>query len=184
MNWLYVALPLLAFYVFWFGRLLFKKRYDRTSLLFALAHIPYLLVNLAAPFRGAFDPGYAGYSIGWLSIPKGFGVTLVTGFIVLSCLLLATRALQNRMRGLWTFAFLFDLFLAIAIALPLLLDIFSDPAGNTIELGEYLTINGIVVGVILFGLFSGPTFYACFVAGRHAAKSLFGKGSLGLKAES
>ena len=183
MNWLFVAFPLLALYLFWFGWLIRQRQYDRRLLLFALAHVPYLLINLVAPFRGVLDTEYAGYSIGWLSLPKGIGVTLVTGFIVLSCLLLASRALQHRMKGLWTYAFFFDLFLSVSIALPLLADIFRDLKGNTIELGEYLTLSGIVVAIIVFGLISGPTFYACWVAGKKAWQEWHRKESPGVKVQ-
>ena len=67
MNWLYIGLPLLLIYFGWFGYLLFKRKYHRSSLIFGLAHIPYLLINLVAPFRGILDQDYAGYSIGPVS---------------------------------------------------------------------------------------------------------------------
>ncbi len=168
MNWMYVALPLLAFYLIWFGILISRKKYDRTSLVFALAHFPYLLVNLVAPFRGLFDSNYAGYTFGWISLPKGPIVTLVSGGIVLACFILMTRALKNDMSGWWKLAFPVDLFLLVFTAFPVLLDIVMDPAASRIELGEYLQLSGWVVAGIMLGLFTGPTLFATWYAGKRA----------------
>lgn len=168
MNWLLVALPLLGFYLFWFGKLFFKRNYTRTLFWFALAHFPYMLVNMVAPFRGIFDPEYAGYTLGWVQLPKGIWVTLVVGAIVVGCFILATRALQNRMKGLWKFAFAFDVLLGIFIALPVLLDILGNLSDFRLELGEYLQISGVWVALLIFGILTLPTFYACYVAGKNA----------------
>ena len=167
MNWLYVGLPLAAFYIVWFAVMLFKRRYTRTLLLIGLAHIPYLLINLVAPFRGWIDAKYAGYHMGWLHLPKGPVVTLVIGFIVVGSFIITSRAFTNKMEGIWKFAFINDLFLTVMVALPVFLEVVMDPVGSKIMLGEYLTISGWVVALILFVLFSGPTFYSTWVTGKH-----------------
>jgi len=166
MNWLYVALPLALAYVIWFTFIILKKKYYTNLLVVGLAHIPYLLVNLVAPFRGLFDPNYAGYTFGLIELPKGPWVTIVVGFIVISSLLIASRAILNEMRNLWLFAFVFDLMLCITMAIPVLFVIVIDPSQANIQLGEYLTISGVVVCLLIFVLFSGPTLYATYFEGR------------------
>ncbi len=172
MNWLIIAFPLAGIYIIWFGYLLFKKKYTKPMLYFALAHLPYLFVNLVAPFRGVLDPNYAGYSIGWIVLPKGISVLLVVGLIVVLCLVLASRSLMDKMKGWWIYAFIFDLFLSIFVALPILLDVLADISAFTLELGEYLKISGYWVALLIFILFSGPTFYACYFAGKNVIQKM------------
>ena len=168
MNWLIVAFPLMGIYVLWFGYQLYKRKYDRALLLFGLAHIPYLLVNLVAPFRGVFDPEYAGYSMGLITLPKGIWVPLVVGTVVVVSFLLATRAFQNRMEKLWKIAFGFDLLLVILVAIPIVVDMLGNLDEFAIELGEYMRISGWVATGIIFLLFTLPTSYACYLSGRRA----------------
>ena len=166
MNWLYVGLPLALVYVVWFTYILTRRRYNKYLLAVGLAHIPYLLFNLVAPFRGMADSNYAGYTFGWLHLPKGPWVTVVIGFIVISCLIIASRAFFNQMNKLWLFTFVFDLMLSGLIAFPVFYDILIDPTSSRIQLGEYLNISGLVVAALFFFLFSGPTFYATYYSGK------------------
>ena len=168
MNWLFIGLPLAGLYLAGLVYLLLKKKYNRPLLFFALAHLPYLFVNLVAPFRGLFDPNYAGYAFGWLQLPKGIWVTVVVGAMVLGCLVLISRALLDNMKGLWTFAFVFDGLLSILIALPIFLDVAGNLADFRVELGEYLQISGVWVALLVLGIFTVPTFYACYWAGKKA----------------
>ena len=170
MNWLVVASVLILIYILWFGYLISRKRYTRSLLFLALAQLPYLLINLVAPFRGAFDSSYAGYSMGWIVLPKGFVVTLVIGFIVIACLFIASRALQGRMNGIWIFSFLLNLALLILIAIPVLVEIIVDISQFTVELGEYLKISGIWVALLIFIVFVIPTLYACIYSGSKSFK--------------
>lgn len=168
MNWLLVALPLAVFYLIWFGYLLFKRNYTNALLFFALAHIPYLLINLVAPFRGIFDPNYVGYSFGWIQLPKGIFVLLVVGGIVISCFVLASKALSNKMnKSLWVYAFLFDLVLCVFAAFPVLLDVMSNISEFTVELGEYLKVSGIWVALLVFLVLVWPVGYACYLSGKN-----------------
>lgn len=166
MNWLYVGLPLALVYVVWFTYILTKRKYNKYLLVVALAHIPYLLINLVAPFRGMVDSNYVGYSFGWLHLPKGPWVTIVTGLMVISCLVIASRALFNQMSKLWLFTFVFDLTLSVLIAFPVFYDILIDPMASRIQLGEYLNVSGLVVAAFYFFLFSGPTFFATYYSGK------------------
>ncbi len=134
--------------------------------LFAWAHLPYLLVNLVAPFRGILDPDYAGYSLGLIQLPKGIAVTLIVGFLVLICLFLMSRALMDRMNGLWTLAFLLDLLLVILVAAPLLIDILGNMDAFRVELGEDMQFSGFLVALLVFVVFTLPTGWACYTAAR------------------
>ncbi len=171
MTWLHFGYALLGLYMIWFTILLFKKKFSRALLLFGIAHIPYLLINLVAPFRGIMDPDYAGYSFGLLNLPQGPLVPLVVGSIVVSCLVIVSKAWLDQMEKLWKFSFVVDLFLTIAIAGPVFIGILIDPADASIQLGEFLTISGYVVALIILGIFSGPTFYACFYSWKKAFRS-------------
>lgn len=168
MNWLFVGIPLAGLYLLWFAYLLIRRRYDSALLLYALAHLHYLFVNVVAPFRGAIDPGYAGYNFGWLHIPAGPLVPLIVGSIVILSLITASRALLNRMQGWWKLAFGLDLFLSVMIALPVLLDVLGNMSDYRLELGEYLQISGVFVALLILLLFTGPTLYACYYAARKA----------------
>ena len=167
MNWLLIGLPLAGFYLIWFGILLYKRKYTRQLLYFALAQIPYLMINLVAPFRGVFDSNYAGYSMGWIQLPKGIIVTLVIGGIAVSCFLLATRALNNKMDSRWWgYAFAVNLLLSVFAAFPVFLDVVTNLSDFRVELGEYLQISGMWVALIIFLILVLPTFYASFLAGK------------------
>lgn len=172
MNWLYIGLPLAFFYLIWFGWLIRKKAYTRPLLIIAIAHFPYLLANLVAPFRGLFDTGYAGYQFGLIKIPAGVWVTLITGLIVIISFLIATRSLKNQMDKFWIVTFFFDLALLITMAGPMFLEILFDPTGSNIQLGEYLTISGIWVALITFFLFAGPTLYAVITAAKRIRQTV------------
>lgn len=164
MNWLIVGLPLAAFYIIWFAYLIFKRNYDKQMLFFALAHLPYLFLNVVAPFRGILDADYAGYNIGLLSIPQGILVPLVVGPIVVLSFIIATKALQRKMEKWWKTALLLNLALLITIALPVLVEIIVNSGEYRIELGEYLQVSGPFVALFIFMILPGPTLYATWIA--------------------
>ncbi len=170
MTWLHFGFILFGAYAIWFAYLLKKKRFTRPLLWFGIAHLPYLLVNLVAPFRGFLDPNYAGYSFGLIELPAGILVPLVVGSIVVLCLLIVSKAFTNQMENWWKLAFGLDLMLVGLVAAPLLFTILSDPGGNSIQLGEFLTLSGYVVAFIIFMLFTGPTFFALYYSGRMVFK--------------
>jgi hypothetical protein len=174
MNWLFVGLPLAGFYIVWFGYLIYKRNYTRQLLLFALAHLPYLFLNVVAPFRGIFDSEYAGYNIGLLSVPQGILVPLVVGTIVVLSFIITTKSLKGKMEKWWTVALIFDLSLLITIAFPVLVDILSNISEFRLELGEYLQVSGWFVALIIFVLLPGPTLYATWVSMKNT-KILSGK---------
>lgn len=171
MTWLHFGYVLLGFYAIWFTILILKKQFTRALLLFGMAHIPYLLINLVAPFRGIMDPDYAGYSFGLLNLPQGPLVPLIVGSIVIACLVIVSKAWLGQMDKLWKFSFAIDLVLSIVIAVPVFIGILINPSEGRIQLGEFLTISGYVVALIILGLFSGPTLYACYYSWKKAFRS-------------
>ena len=64
-----------------------RRRWTRLGLLIGIANMVLVSLNVVAPFRGLLDPRYVGYNFFLISIPPGFGVTLVAG----SMLLLSAR---------------------------------------------------------------------------------------------
>lgn len=164
MNWLIVGLPLAGFYIIWFGYLIVKRNYTKQMLFFALAHLPYLFLNVVAPFRGILDPEYAGYNIGLLSIPQGILVPLVVGTIVVLSFIIATKSLKGKMVKWWSIAFVFNLALFITIALPVLKEIILNSGEYRIQLGEYLEVSGPFVALFIFMILPGPTLYATWTA--------------------
>lgn len=164
MNWLIIGIPLALFYVGWYIYLILKKQYNRDLLIIALAHAPYLLLNVVAPFRGPIDPAYNGYHAGLIHVPPGIFVTMVAGGMAIASFIIATKCLLNKMDRYWIFAVMLDLLLSVFIALPMLYDILTDLNGFRLELGEYLQVQGIFVALIFFLLLVFPTLYSLFYA--------------------
>lgn len=164
MNWLLIGLPLATFYLVWFGYLIYQHKPKKYLVFFALAHMPYLFINLVAPFRGILDPDYAGYSFGLISLPQGIWVPIVVGSIVIMSFIICTKALQDRMGRWWRVAFVFDLGLLVAIAGPVLIDVLSNIQDFRLELGEYFQVSGWFVALIIAIILPGPIFYATWAA--------------------
>ena len=160
MNWLIIGLPLAVFYLTWFGYLIYKNKPQKSLVVFALAHSPYLILNLVAPFRGIMDANYAGYSMGLIQLPPGIWVTIVVGAIVVMSFLVMTKALQNKMAKWWIVTVIFDLLILIAIAGPVLLDTLTNMEDYRLELGEYLQLSGWVVALFIISIIPGPMLYA------------------------
>ena len=160
MNWLTFGFGVFGVYVVWFTYLLVKRKYTKALLWYGIVHLPYLLVNAVAPFRGFLDPEYVGYSFGLIVLPQGPLVLLVVGAMVAACIVIITKSMLNQMDGYWKFALVTDGLLAVFVALPTMIGIVSDPSEGTIKLGEFLTISGYVVALIIFILFTGPTLFS------------------------
>lgn len=173
MNWLYAGIFMAFAFIAWFTFIITKRKYDRPLLIIGLAHIPFLLINLVAPFRNLFDEMYVGYVLGWINLPRGPLVTIVSGGILIGSLIIASRAMLNAMEKWWTFGFLFDLLLSVAVGFPVLWDVITDPVGSRIQLAEFLSISGIYVAILTFILFSGPMFLSTYYMGKHLVKKIW-----------
>jgi hypothetical protein len=114
-------------------------------------------VNSVAPIRGAIDPNYLGYGFGLLHARRGLPVTAMSGAVFLLAGAAAFIAARNRTgSGMWLVAVTCMIF-AVIIGIPWLEALFSDPAKNKIQFGEYLTIPGSVATGILALLFVIPS---------------------------
>lgn len=149
-NWLHIALAAGLIYTGVFVYFAAKWRWTWAAMGVALANFMYVLLNLAAPFRGLLDSGYAGYKVGLVQIAPGPLVTVVTGGIVIAALAAACIALLNRPGRGMAFVALFDSLLLLIIGLPVMMDGIMAPDEFRIELGEYLQIPGLVA-VLLGG---------------------------------
>jgi hypothetical protein len=155
-NWLYVALVAGLAYAGPIGVFLARRQWTWAALGVAMANLCYVLPNLVAPFRGALDPAYAGYSFGVFRIPPGPLVTLVAGGITAAALASACLALRNRPGRGMAFIAIVGTVLLLTVGLPELLGGLMAPADYGIELGEYLRIPGLVSVAIVGALFCLP----------------------------
>jgi hypothetical protein len=155
-NWLYVGLGAFAVYFGMFSYYLAKRRWTWAGLGVALANLLIVMLNLAAPFRGALDPGYAGYNLGLIHVAPGLGVTLASGSMVVLALACACMALLNLRGRSMMFVAVVDGALLILVGLPVLFEGLTNTAEYRIELGEYLHIPGLVAVLISVLLFTVP----------------------------
>jgi hypothetical protein len=156
MNWLYFALAVFALaMVAWLAPLR-RGNWVWPGLVAGLGCLVTAGLNSAAPVRGLLDPNYAGYSFGLAHAGKGLEVTLVAGAIWLACIASALIA-ASRTRGgaLWLVSATCAALLVI-IGWPTLSGALRDPASNSIELGEYLRIPGLLGSAILLALVVAP----------------------------
>ena len=156
MNWAVFGISVSAVLTAAWLWLLAKKRWDWAGLYASLGCLIGACLNAAAPVRGFVDPDYIGYRFGMVASAKGVGVTLLAGGIFLACASSALLA-ASRVRGreLWlaaaTCAAMF-----VIIGVPTLQQALQDPAANSIQFGEYLTIPGVLATLISLLLLTVP----------------------------
>jgi hypothetical protein len=156
MNWLIFALAVGALLVGLWLRQVWRRKWSGPGLYASVGCLVAACLNAAAPVRGALDPDYVGYRFGVAAADKGQTVTLVAGSIFLltaaSAWLAASRSAG---RELWLVA-LTCAAMFVIIGVPTLQQSVVDRAGNSIQLGEYLTIPGLVGTAILILLLTIP----------------------------
>jgi hypothetical protein len=152
MNWLFFALGVFGLAVVAWLAALGRGNWEWPGLIAGLGCLVTAGLNSAAPVRGLLDPNYAGYAFGLARADKGIEVTLVAGAIWLACvasaLIAATRA---RGSALWLVAATCAALLVV-IGWPTLSGVVKDPSSNSIELGEYLRIPGLLGSAVLLAL--------------------------------
>lgn len=156
MNWAVFALAVTALLAIAWAMLLRKRRWSWPGLIASIGCLVTAGLNSAAPFRGVLDPDYVGYSFGLASARPGFAVTLVAGAIFLASAASALIAVGRSAGRLLWFVGATCAALCVVIGLPTLLQAIRDPAGNAIELGEYLAIPGWAGSLILILLVAVP----------------------------
>ena len=156
MNWVAFAAGIAGLVLVAWVIVLRRGNWAWPGLVAGLGCVVVAALNSAAPVRGLLDPDYAGYTFGLAHSDKGVGVTLVAGSIWLACVASALIA-ASRTRGaaLWLVAATCAALLAI-IGWPTVTAALTDPAANSIELGEYLKVPGLVGTVVLLALVVAP----------------------------
>lgn len=156
MNWgLYALVVSAALLIVWSVQV-FRKRPPIVALAVSLALLLVAAMNSAAPIRGLLDPGYMGYAFGLLKAKMGPAVTVVAGSVFISAVAAGLIAASVR-RGplLWIVSATCAAF-SIVMGAPWLADAVTDPSGNVIQFGEYLTIPGLVATILLLTLLCVP----------------------------
>ena len=171
MNWLYFAMAVFgAVTVVWIMTLR-KRQWEWAGLVAGIGCLVTAGLNSAAPVRGVMDPNYAGYTFGLAHSDKGIGVTIVAGAIWLACVASAFIAVTRRAgSALWIVAVTCAAMLVV-IGWPTVSAALSDPRSNSIELGEYLTIPGLVGSAILIALVAIPFLVGLIWSARAALRS-------------
>lgn len=145
-----------------------KRQWSWTGLYVSLGCLVFAMLNAVAPFRGAIDPDYVGYSLGWLRADPGIGVTMVAGPALAASALSAMIAARiSRGPALWFVALTCAVF-ALTVGLPTSIDVLADPNAFRIELGEYFAIPGLVGSGVVLGLVMLPFLVGTVWASRGA----------------
>lgn len=117
--------------------------------LLAGALLVVVCLNGAAPVRGLIDPNYVGYEFGLLRAEQGIAVTVIAGTVVLLAFFAALVAASCSAGPRLWFVAAVSGGLAIVLGLPLIADAFTRPTANVIQLGEYLTIPGLLATMLM-----------------------------------
>jgi hypothetical protein len=156
MNWAVFALGVSAALVSLWLWLVLRRNWSWPGLYASVGCLTAACFNAAAPVRGFVDPNYVGFRFGLVSADQGIGVTLIAGAIFLfgaaSALLAVSR---RRGRALWILA-TYCAAMFVIVGIPTLQQSVRDPAGNSIQFGEYLTVPGMVGTAVLILLMALP----------------------------
>jgi len=156
MNWLYVGLAAFAVYGGIFGYCVAQRRWTKAGLGVGLTNLLMVMLNLAAPFRGALDPDYLGYNVGLIHVQQGLWVTAVSGSIVVATLASACIAVLDLRGRAMGFVAAVDSALVLLIGLPISWEGLADPSDYSIQLGEYLVIPGMIAVLISAAIITVP----------------------------
>ena len=171
MNWLYFAMAVFgAVTIAWLVTLR-KRQWAWAGLVAGVGCLVTAGLNSAAPVRGLLDPNYAGYSFGLAHSDKGIGVTLVAGTIWLACVASAFIAVTRRGGSALWFVAATCAAMLVVIGWPTVSAAVADPSSNSIELGEYLTIPGLVGSALLIVLVVVPFVIGLAWAARQATNT-------------
>jgi len=154
-NWAYFAAGVFAFlFLIWF----FRARHANAGFIagvVSFAHLVIAGVNSAAPVQGYLDPAYSGYSFGLLHADPGLPVAMIAGGLWVVCVLSAFLALSHS-KGAMVFVALSSVALAVILGVPLLQGVMTNPEGNHLQVGEYLSLPGPTATVLIAIAFVAP----------------------------
>ena len=138
--WPYVALAVGGVAAIPFLYFLTQRRWTWIALIAGLANLVIVILNGAAPIRGALDPNYVGYGFGFLAAEKGIAVTFIAGGLVVASAISAWLAVRNRPGPVMLIVAATVAFHIVNVGFPLLDAILANPEELTIQFGEYLTV--------------------------------------------
>ena len=132
-----------------------REKPTKAAIAVAVANLFVAGLNMFAPYRALLDPGYVGYSFGFVEARRGVAVTIAAGTLFAVAAACAWLALKRPSRGRLLFIAVADglLFLNIGGAL---LASWLQGSDFRIQLGEYLTIPGALALAILLLLLAVP----------------------------
>ena len=160
MNWLWVAAASAVVYGTLFLACLWRRRWSWGGLLAAVPNLFVALMNSVAPIRGWADPEYLGFSLGFIRVERGPGVTLVSGtMFLLAIAAFCIILLDRRGSAMWLVA-VTDGLLALNLGIALAYGLVTQPGSAKIQLGEFLTIGPLPATLIMAGVFVLPLGFA------------------------
>ena len=154
--WPYVAFAMGAAAAIPFVCFALARRWSWIALIVALACLAVVIVNGAAPIRGALDPNYIGYGYGFLHADKGLSVTFIAGSVVLFSALSSWIAIRNRPGPLMLIVAATSAFHLVNAGFPLMDGLLADPKSVEIQFGEYLTVPYTVAIPAIFAVMVLP----------------------------
>ena len=138
--WPYVAVAVGAAAAIPFVCFALARRWSWIALIVGLACLAVVIVNGAAPIRGAREPNYIGYGYGFLRAEKGLEVPLMAGSVVLLSAISSWIAIRNRPGPLMLIVAATSAFHLVNAGFPLTDGLLADPKNVEIQFGEYLTV--------------------------------------------
>lgn len=162
MDWLLAGGISFVIYAAIFIYCITKRRWTQSAIWVGLVNMALVGFHLVAPIRGALDPGYLGYSFGFIQVEAGIMVTLVTGLILLAALASACVAVLNARGRPMILLVLLDLLFAVNVSFMLIYGILTDANGFSIQLGEFLTIPSLVSFLILLFVLAVPLWLSVY----------------------
>ena len=151
---IWFKLAIAANLIYWtiFFLLLSRRRWTVAGLIAGIFHMLFAAIVSVAPIRSTLDPQYTNFGLGFVQA-KGHAAALPSALLLCWALLAAWIAVDKSKRRWMPVIAMGDIFLALNMGGSLLL---GDAEDWTVQLGEYLTINGVAGLVILLFFFTGP----------------------------
>lgn len=157
-NWAVFALGVFAVLLLAWTLVARRAKAGPAAGFVSLAHLSVAGLNSAAPVRGYLDPDYVGYGFGFAQADAGLAVTVVAGAIWLLAATAGFLALaRNRLAML--FVLLVSTLFAVNLGYPLVRDQLQGKL-PIVQLGEYLTIPGLLAMVLILAILVLPFLFA------------------------
>ena len=167
-NWAVVAFAIFAVLLTLWARQAVRRQWTPTAMWVSLAFLLCAGLMDAAPIRGALDPHYPGYAFGYLHASGGLLVTLISGAIIVGCMISSLIAIRNPTGPIMWVVAGASAFLFFNIGGPVIEGMATDIDSNAIQFGQYLTIPGVVSSAILIILLVCPFLVGAIWGARRA----------------